>query len=319
MTSNIGRRGEEDALADTRARKRCRQASPSLSDSDDEPKLRSPVIVINSSTASPEDDEPQRRGDAPSPNKDHADVQGHHDLTFDDVFGTPSVLGTPSITAAASPMMMGPASLSASPKSLLRSLAQLHALQAADNMMSPLPGATPFRTTGGPTSSVQPRRRLFPTATWEDLMTEAVSPFRQTPVNRMIGNSSMVLSPAGGPPYTVLGNPEAQSMTAASAARYRQVGCGPAFDDCTRECTCQCLSRDDRGEYIGVDIDPRNKIYPPAGAYYDVRSKNVKFTVDCVSRRDGVCRYPDYEFCTSHGRKCDAKLRRQDAMHDMWG
>jgi len=216
VTSNIGRRGEEDALADTRARKRCRQASPSLSDSgDDEPKLRSPVIVINSSTASPEDDEPQRRGDAPSPNRgeDHADVQGHHDLTFDDVFGTPSVLGTPSITAAASSMMMGPASLSASPKSLLRSLAQLHALQAADNiMMSPLPGATPFRTTGGPTSSVQPRRRLFPT--WEDLMTEAVSPFRQTPVNRMIGNSSMVLSPqaAGGPPYTVLGNPEAQSI-----------------------------------------------------------------------------------------------------------
>ena len=45
----------------------------------------------------------------------------------------------------------------------------------------------------------------------------------------------------------------------------------------------------------------------------------MKFTVDCVSRRDGVCRYPDYEFCTSHGRKCDAKLRRQDAMHDMWG
>ena len=317
MTSNIkvtsGRslkrrpEGSDDEAADSEPGLRqrsakCLRRTVHISDDEVEPEglhdqAPSPV-VISSSTASPEDDhQPERRGAA------DVDNYWHSSLTYKDVFGTPDdkTFESPSKVVSLLHHLGSPAGPPGAVRQLFPHAAALSALKSTPvrtDMMMVSPAG--FNYCGeafqGPASAVGTPMAL------------------STPIIKVGGaDTSRLLSPAGGPPYVPLFN------GGDSGARPRCQVCLKPHD--ARD--CMCLERDDRGEYIRIQTDPRNKIYPPTGAFYDLQTKRVKLTVDCFTRTDRFCCYPDYTFCTANGRKCNTKLCREetDALMrlDMWG
>lgn len=292
------------------------------------------VIEVSSSSASPSSPgpDPDARalvvvGDYKSPQQPQRHLDRLSELTADDVWGTPlsgeseldimSVAPDPSVSS-----------------SLLRRLGAASVTAAGDVGMAtpPVGRAAPRRLFAAPGPSA------FPTAAgylspgyaayagygdfWAGYqdggdLRDARMVMSASPYVPPSGRIGMTLSPADnspGPAYVRLtSSSSARAATDSSTgAQTRQV--------CTNTATSQVpapLIRDERGEYIGVHVDPRNKIFPPCEPYWDASSNALKFPIDCFTR--GACSYPDYEFCTSYGCKCRDKSSRHDFSMDMSG